>query len=514
MAPRTGSKSARKATLNKRVVTEEGKGVLSWLSDNRLVVYGMIGAVLSLAAAQFVFLISGYSLFGSGIQNFDLAGDGVIRAALVDGEPWVIFCDQDSIQSGSPRYRKSREVFMEAASVLAASSAVRVAQMDCSRRLEKSGKSVFSALGLPPKGLSPATVIVAANGRKPSAVPAPFLTSRKKLLKYVAKRTALDSMEILPGKSLRKCLRARSCVVVAHSGSVGRRPVKAVVADMMAAHRTVQFATLDTSKAWLSGLPQELVAVLPRPSQQPAAVSRQVAGRGGRVRSVSVEGLGSGNAASDGEGQVVLVLQRDPRRAAHAGDKAGRRLGRGLIVTWKPADDAAGGGGGRLLVSRGDINAAVKEAVEAAERAKAAGGLSGGRTVADVLTAVAGPQLDQERAGSAVASQILPIKAPPMATAASRGRSQELRRKEALDKSARRRAERDLRREGGGAGGDDADDADVRRQRAREAMEREAKQWVPEAVSEDGGDVGDDYGELYEEDDEEDAGFVVVEAED
>jgi hypothetical protein len=535
-AGKAASKQARKIAASKQLMTKEGRDVLSWLRDNYVIVVGVIGLVIGLAILQFVQLLTGVSVFGGGIRQFDLGGDAAIRSALGDGDPWIIFCQHSATSNlATPAYRKAQGVFTEAATALMATSPVRAAEMDCSRRLEKSGKSVFAILDLPRNGASPATVVVAANGRKPTVVRAPFLTSKAKLIKFVTKRTALSSIDIQPGKAgkraMRKCLAARKCVILAHSGQAGRMPVKAILTDMMAAHRTAQFATLDTSKAWVSGLPEEVVRVLPRPPNQPQSVTRRVAGRGGRVRNVTVTGWGADNAAADGGGQVSVVLQRDPRKHGSWGNSAQgddtSLSKRGVIVTWSAADDASGSGWGRLLLSRGNINTAVREADAASQRARAEGGTSGGKTVADVLTAVATPQLDVPNTGAAVSGEIGAMRPPKRITVTktggdgrgSSGQSQEQRRHEALAKSAKRRAARERARAEGREADEDGRDAeaDVRRQRAREAMEHEAQQWVPEAApatpDHGTGEYDEEEGDGDELYDEEEDGFEVVEDE-
>lgn len=521
---------------------------IDWMGSNQLLVWGIVAVVVAAGIAQFVALASGGSLLGSGgVRNLDLAGEDAIVSAMTGGQPWVVFCDEDSTRAGQTSYQKARTAFAEAATLLAGK--VSAGQLDCSRKMSRSGKSVYSYAGITGRGRMPATVLVAANGVKPRAAIPSIVTNAKRLASFVAEHSALKTLDLGKKRGVTKCLAARTCVVIAHSGSKGRRPVKAVVTDMMAAHRTAQFATLDTSKTWLGGLPGSLVAALPRAAPaQAEAVSRRVKVAGGKSRNVTVSGWGTANAAEDARGQVVFVLRRDPRKppasASSTGPSRGnvgsttaastgaKGPGAALVATWRSATDSSGGGHGRMLVSRGDINAAIRLADDATERARAKGRRLSSSSAKSLVAEVMVPHEGQEDVGVALKRRVVAVAAPPAprepkqpAAAAAGAAAGDSR----IAEAATRRAEREARRAASraraeGAGPEDGAaerEPSVEEQRAaelaaRQAMEAEAQQWIAQPADDDDEDGDEDGGfemEGYEDgefelEDEEEEGFV------
>jgi len=508
--------------------------------NNWVYVAGALGVVVAIAASlQFTSVASAMGL-GGGVRSLDLEGDGAIRAAMTSGEPWMLFCDEDISRRKVKGYWKAKETFGKVAAEL--SGQVAAGMLDCSKPLEGSGKTVYGYVGLPVRGYMPATVLVAANGRKARKVPPAFLKTAKKLAKFVADRTATKTVDAGTKRGLSRCLSARTCVILAHSGAKGRRPVKAVVADAMAQHRTAQFATLDTSKAWISGLPRGVVAVMPRSAAgQPENATATVTAGNGKRRNATVTGWGRSNAAEDAMGQAVVVLRRDPRpRDAKEpgskpadGKKHSRRV---LLTTWVGASDASFGSG-RMLLSRSAVNDALRTMDEAETRAAAFGGLSGGAKASDAVRAVMEPQQAAAeallaatggRSGVAAAAKhrvsVMPAPRAPRAPrrkpsaagmdadteakviAAAQRRAVRERRREQARKLARERGEDpdEAAAEVDAAGETDAE------QRAREAMERDAAQWIPQGVEEEADEEDDESYEedAYEEDDE--AGFEEV----
>ncbi len=523
---------------------------IDWMASNQLLVWGVVAVVVAAGIAQFVAMASGGSLFSSGgVHNLDLAGEDAIVDAMTSGQPWVVFCDEDATRAGQTSYQRARAAFAEAATLLGGK--VSAGQLDCSRKMPRSGKSVYTYAGISGRGRMPATVLVAANGARPRAAIPSIVTNAKRLAKFAAEHSALKTVDLGQKRGVAKCLAARTCVVIAHSGAKGRRPVKAVVTDMMAAHRTAQFATLDTSKTWLGGLPGSLVAALPRAARAQAAnVSRRVKVTGGKSRNVVVSGWGSANAAEDAMGQVVFVLRRDPRRppatatssgprrgnagsGAAAGSAGARGPGPALVATWRSATDASGGGHGRMLVSRGDINAAIRAADEAAERARAKGRRLSATSVKPLVAEVMAPHEGQDSVGVALKRRVVALAPPPTPAASKRPQAAPAAGASASDprvaQAAARRAEREARRaasraqaEGGAdsaAGAADrepsAEEQRAAELAARQAMEAEAQQWIAQPADEE--EEGEDEDAAFEmegyedgdyEDEEDEEGFV------
>lgn len=520
---------------------------IDWMGSNRLLVWGIVAVVVAAGIAQFVALASGGSLFGSGgVHNLDLAGEDAIVSAMTSGQPWVVFCDEDSTRAGQTSYQKARSAFADAATLLAGK--VSAGQLDCSRKMSRSGKSVYSYAGISGRGRMPATVLVAANGARPRAAIPSIVTNAKRLAKFAAEHSTLKTVDLGQKRGVAKCLAARTCVVIAHSGAKGRRPVKAVVTDMMGTHRTAQFATLDTSKTWLGGLPGSLVAALPRAAPtQATTVSRRVKVSAGKTRNVTVSGWGSANAAEDAKGQVVFVLRRDPRKPpvsssssgpsrGNAGSGAaavgGKGPGAALVTTWHSATDASGGGHGRMLVSRGDINAAIRAADEATERARTKGRRLSSTSAKSLVAEVMGPHEGQDTVGVALKRRVVAVPPPPVPKATQRPHPAAGAGASASDprvaQAAARRAEREARRAASREQADQRADSEgsaaereptVEEQRAaeqaaREAMEAEAQQWIaqPADVDEDEDEDASFDMEGYEDgdydDEEEEEGFV------
>lgn len=447
-------------------------------------------------------------MLGGGIRNLDLVGDDAIRDALTGGKPWILFCDQDATKSRSKKYQEAKEAFRGAAKALA--GRVQAATLECGRKLSR--KSVFAFVGLGNHGSSPATVIIAANGRKPSVVPAPFLRTAQKLVGLVQRRVRTEAVDLTPGKpgskALRRCMLSRSCVVLVHAGRAGRKALDGAmtVDDVVAAHPSVQVAILDASRAWLRGLPKAAAASMP------LAVGQE-----------AVPGVwGSPSAGQAGAATAVLVLRRDPRSLKGSGAE------KGVVAVWQSggADAVAG---------------ALAEADEAVERAKHAGGKARGKDAKTVAAAAAAAQAEAERADGGVLSALRVVRAPKPKPSAEQ---LEAERRERLlqEREARRRKQRATAAAAAAAGargrstsagveGDEEEEAAGRKQRVREAMDEEARQWMPEAVEFDeeeeeeaaagGGDDGsraygdtfygedgvEDVVEEYEEDEE---GFVEV----
>jgi hypothetical protein len=461
--------------------TEEGSGGswASWMANNWVLLASVVGAVVAVIAAQW------FALHGS-IQNLDLQGSEAIRHALKSGERWILFCDEDMRHSSMKVYQKARDAFHKVAPTLPGFHA---GMLDCSRALEGSGKTVYSVIGIPLAQRPVVTVIVAANGRRPRVVPVADSVSPSKLEAFAQRvgRRTFSELSVANRKELRSCLQSPQCTILLHSGSKGRRPVKGVVEDVVEAFPLTQFAVVDTSKTWLVGLPPALQRLMPRHRGLPST----------KGSPANVTEWGTNNHVDDGEGQVIVLVQRDPRGVAPAHERRRPKVSpnaRAMLVNWVQAKDVGGGGSGRGLVSRRDVEDLHSHGQRCRERAGAGRGYSDRSAhPSDAAWIQSAQDLHQEDDGVVVLSDLRLTMAPKVSVQ----EGETARRERLLAEREGRRRER--------ATVSDPDEKERRERATRAAMEEEEAQWFPQEVD------SDEYSEaLAAEYEEEEGEFVEV----
>ncbi|KAJ0402769.1 hypothetical protein P43SY_009713 [Pythium insidiosum] len=185
------------------------------------------------------------ALFASAVLQFSTAKDHVYRLEVTDtalmtrvfqsGEPWTVLCSKpDAIVP---------EVFTKATKRLADKTFLGV--LDCSQRLPASGKTVLGRYGIK-SSVSP-TIFTVANREKPRQVFLNYLQSPKALARRVVEQTKKTAAEVLNSAHLEsKCLQRPTCVLLLR-GAKFKTYEKQWLDRLMAEHRTLSFAWVDST---------------------------------------------------------------------------------------------------------------------------------------------------------------------------------------------------------------------------------------------------------------------------